>query len=396
MELAGHETAMLCELDPDARAVLAERFPHVPARAIRPDITQLEHLPRADVVTAGFPCQDLSQAGRTAGITGKQSRLVDHVFALLEKQRPRARWVILENVQNMLRLDRGRAIHHVTQRFEALGYAWAYRVLDSRAFGLPQRRHRVFLVATRDGDPCRVLFSQTRTVTWPEDSGFHDDAGAYGFYWTEGNRGVGWARDAVPTLKGGSGIGIPSPPAIWWPAQRPAQAFVTPGIEDAEALQGFSRGWTAGSAEHPVRAARRWRMIGNAVSVPVAQWLGEALKSNGAFVMPPQRRMDDGSPWPNAAYGFRGAARMAVDVGTWPVAAPRIDLRTMIHQPIPLTAGAARGFFGRLTRSSLSHAVAPEAFREALAAYCAQFDDLARHASRRAQATQHSLEIATT
>lgn len=63
---------------------------------------------------------------------------------------------------------------------------------------------------------------------------------AFGFYWTEGTRGLGAAVDAVPTLKGGSTIGIPSPPGILLPGGR----VVTPRIEDAERLQGFEAGWT--------------------------------------------------------------------------------------------------------------------------------------------------------
>ena len=62
-----------------------------------------------------------------------------------------------------------------------------------------------------------------------------------GFYWTEGLRGLGWAVDAVPTLKGGSTIGIPSPPAIWNPKDG---SITTPSITDAERLQGFEPDWT--------------------------------------------------------------------------------------------------------------------------------------------------------
>ena len=86
-------------------------------------------------------------------------------------------------------------------------------VVDARAFGLPQRRKRVLLLASRTRRPAPVLFA--------DDAGeppFAARAGvACGFYWTEGIRGLGWAVDAVPTLKGGSTIGIPSPPAIWLP-----------------------------------------------------------------------------------------------------------------------------------------------------------------------------------
>src|SRR5262249_48118459 len=148
------------------------------------------------------------------------------------------RWLVLENVPFMLQLDRGRAMAYLVHELERRGLHWAYRVVDARSFGLPQRRRRVLLVASRDADPSPILFGQ--------DAGereFADDGrSACGFYWTEGLRGLGWAIDGVPTLKGGSTIGIPSPPAIW---RRSSGAIVLPAIEDAERLQGFEPGWTS-------------------------------------------------------------------------------------------------------------------------------------------------------
>src|SRR5207248_8666113 len=103
------------------------------------------------------------------------------------------------------------AMDYLTTRLEKLGFDWAYRVVDACSFGVPQRRKRVVLVASKSEDPRTVLFADDageRLFSLREDS-------ACGFYWTEGLRGLGWAIDAVPTLKGGSTIGIPSPPAIW-------------------------------------------------------------------------------------------------------------------------------------------------------------------------------------
>ena len=96
-----------------------------------------------------------------------------------------------------------------------------------------------------------------------------------GFYWTEGLRGLGWAVDAVPTLKGGSTIGIPSPPAIWNSGDG---SITTPDIRDAERLQGFDADWTLPALDvGGVRRGHRWKLVGNAVSVPVARWVGDRL-----------------------------------------------------------------------------------------------------------------------
>jgi DNA (cytosine-5)-methyltransferase 1 len=79
---AGHQTLLFAENWPIAAAVLAQRFPHVPNEG---DVRELRSLPRkVDLLTAGFPCQDLSQAGKTAGIGGTRSSLVSQVFRLLE------------------------------------------------------------------------------------------------------------------------------------------------------------------------------------------------------------------------------------------------------------------------------------------------------------------------
>lgn len=226
---AGHETSLLCEIDPPASAVLEDRFPGVPLTA---DVQKIETLPTGtDLVAAGFPCQDLSQAGRTAGIEGTRSGLVGEVFRLLEKRR--TPWVLLENVPFMLRLSRGRALQVILDALESLGYRWAYRVVNTKSFGIPHRRERVFILAALDEDPRDVLLVDDAGE--PEPIAWNSRRMAFGFYWTEGIRGLGAGVDCLPTLKGGSTIGIPSPPAALLPTGR----VVTPDIRDAERLQGF-------------------------------------------------------------------------------------------------------------------------------------------------------------
>src|SRR5690606_21843258 len=207
----GWQTELLCEIDPGAQGVLSARFPEIPLQA---DITRLRSIPAGtELVAAGFPCQDLSQAGRTAGITGDRSGLVDEVFRLVRRKRG-PRWLLIENVPFMLQLGRGAAMRHITAALEELGYTWAYRVVDARAFGLPQRRNRVLMLASRTEDPRGVLFGEDAGARTVGDA----SSDPCGFYWTEGVRGLGWAVNAVPTLKGGSGLGIASPPAVRLPS----------------------------------------------------------------------------------------------------------------------------------------------------------------------------------
>ena len=227
---AGHHAELLCDILPTAQEVLKEHFPQAELVA---DVVGMKALASdIEIVTAGFPCQDLSQAGNTAGLAGHRSGLIGEVFRLIEKRKKARRpvpWVVVENVPFMLQLGGGGAMRAIISEFERLKYKWAYRVLDSNSFGLPQRRERVYLVASTEGDPADVLLADDNPLPRPATDLTRF---AHGFYWTEGRGGLGWAVDAVPTLKNGSTIGIASPPAVLLPSG----GIVKPGILAAEAL----------------------------------------------------------------------------------------------------------------------------------------------------------------
>lgn len=357
---AGHESRLLCEVWSPARAVLSRHFPDVP---IVGDVAELDDLPTdADLLVGGFPCQDLSQAGLTAGIGGTRSGLVGHVFRLLDR-RP-VPWVVLENVSFMLHLDKGRALQTLVEAFEERGYRWAYRVVNSLSM-VPQRRERVLFVATlTDEDPANVLFADDIA---PPKNATSLDRQAHGFYWTEGVRGLGWAPDAVPTLKNGSTVGIASPPAILLPGGE----VVTPDIRDAERLQGFAPDWTK-PAEEVARASIRWSLIGNAVTQPVARWLGTRLAEPGVHERSRDRSLDHGARWPRAAR-YDGDRRWAVDIGSCPVWTDRPPLAEFLQfEGKPLSARATRGFLSRTQRSSLRFV---PGFLEAVRAHLARVED---------------------
>ncbi len=348
---SGHEALLLCEIDRSARAVLDARLPEVPKHG---DICTLKRLPKAtQLVVGGFPCQDLSQAGKTRGIAGARSGLVGEVFRLL--RRSEVPWVVLENVPFMLQLARGQALEVIVSALEHLGYKWAYRVVDARAFGVPQRRRRVFFVASLDDDPRRVLFADDAGDP-PEEIATRELAS--GFYWTEGIRGLGWAVDAVPTLKGGSTVGVPSSPAIWLPDG----SFVTPDVRDAERLQGFRSDWTL-PAETVTKRGMRWKLVGNAVCVPVARWLGRRLSRPGPFRLNDIQPLATDGAWPDAAWNV-GEGRFTAPVSAWPKHSQRQHLHEFLHWPTKLlSARATAGFLGRAKKGSLHF---PPGFVEAL------------------------------
>lgn len=357
------DTVLLCENWEPAQQVLRSRFAGVD---LRPDVQHLRDLPDdLDLLAAGFPCTDLSQVGRTAGIRGAQSGLVAHVFEMLEiKKRHghRMPWVLIENVPNMLTLDRGEAMAYLVRELEALGYQWAYRVVDSRFTGVPQRRRRVIMLASCTDDPKSVLFADDAAPL--DETTLASDA--FGFYWTEGRAGVGWARDATPTLKGGSAVGIPSPPAVWLPEATGDPQFIVPSVEDSEALQGFDRGWTS-PASDARRNGPRWKLVGNAVTVGVSKWVAERLVTPGTYNQDMDTPFVRKAGWPTAAWGANGKV-YSVMLGEFPQRVEYTHLLDVLDLDscTPLTHRAASGFWSRLQQTNLGRY---PRFREELDAY---------------------------
>lgn len=171
-EPLGWEPVAFSEIEPFPCAVLAERFPDVPNLG---DITEidwkevLEKYGEVDLIVGGSPCQSFSVAGKREGLSG-QSRLMFEYIRAVQEVRPR--WFVWENVPGALTSEGGAAFGQLLREMDGLGYGVAWRVLDSRFFGVPQRRRRVFAVG-RLGDiegPCQVLF-EPEMLRWDAPSG---------------------------------------------------------------------------------------------------------------------------------------------------------------------------------------------------------------------------------
>lgn len=351
---------LMCEIDPAARAVLRDRFPNV---EIVEDVHSLKKIPSdTDVLTMGFPCQDLSQVGTCSGISGPSSGIVWTALKLVRESPPSA--LLIENVPFMLQLAGGEAIRRLTKELQKIGYRWAYRVIDARAFGLPQRRPRVFLYALLEGDPRTVLLSED--VGAAPEPGTNGHEPAVGFYWTEGNRGLGTALDGIPPLKGGSAFGIPSSPAILMPDGR----VVTLHIRDAERLQGFPAGWTS-AAETVSRPGVRWRLVGNAVNVRVAEWLASRIVEPKPYTQKEDLPLKRGARWPNAAYNLDGTTYVS-PASTHPVKRASAQITSFVNDRSPLlSVKATRGIAKRLRGSQLR---TPEGFLAALDVHIATLE----------------------
>ena len=146
---AGAKTVATVEIDKAAAAISARHFPDAThfddvTKVTGDDLRAVGFVPDRGIITAGFPCQDLSVAGKRAGLAGSRSGLWWDVVRLLDETR--TRWFLGENVPGLLSSNDGRDMGAILGSLAELGYGIAYRILDARHFGVPQRRRRVFIV----------------------------------------------------------------------------------------------------------------------------------------------------------------------------------------------------------------------------------------------------------
>ena len=149
LERNGVKVVAAVEIDKNARQVLERKFPET---QIFNDVTEVTSdqlraagfVPERGIITGGFPCQDLSVAGKRAGLSGGRSGLFWEVVRLARELQPK--WLILENVPGLLSSNGGQDMGTVLGALGECGYGFAYRVLDAQYFGVPQRRRRVFIV----------------------------------------------------------------------------------------------------------------------------------------------------------------------------------------------------------------------------------------------------------
>ncbi|KAK9799826.1 hypothetical protein WJX73_006324 [Symbiochloris irregularis] len=375
---AGHELVLMCESDPGAQQVLCKAFPGV---QLCPDVRALSELPPdADIVAAGFPCIDVSRAGLREGLEGQSSGLVRHVFRLLRRSLQQGRpvpWVLLENVDALLNSIRGEppVIEWIVDQFEQMGYcSWAHRIVNTAGFGLPNRRRRVFLVASFHGDARDVLLSQgtgvCRGACLQLFNGracyqCHDPVENCSYAVDLGNAQSSPPTDVVPTFK-------TTNERICLLLANDTMGMLR--IEDAERLQGLPEGHT--EACFPIRGpeiggpkgaltdqdaekreARRFKLIGNANSaaggqIEAEESGGRDRDCNGSAATPAQggsaegvpqmvrdramRRADSdpaSSAWPRAAWFVRGIGRHGVeDMSEAPILMPLIPLAEFVSK----------------------------------------------------------------
>ncbi len=275
-ERHGFKSVFQCEINMFCNSVLEHHWPEVPRST---DIQELkaEDIPASDIWCGGFPCQDVSVArgskGRD-GLRGKNSGLFYPFLELIKARKPKI--LVLENVVGLLSSHNGQDFRIVLEELTALGYSVAWRIMNSRYFGAPQSRPRVFICAAL-GDPelpLRALYEEapgarpaSRRAGFLEEhecehSGARVPGVAYCLAATSGRHtGTDWSRTYI--------------------SYSSSVRRLTPN--ECEGLQGFPLHWT----DIPLLKGRntadcdtpRYHALGNAVAVPVIEWIAANIKA---------------------------------------------------------------------------------------------------------------------
>lgn len=150
LETAGHKCVGYCEFDKFARASYEAMY-DTEGEWFADDVTKLrpEDVPYADIWCFGFPCQDISIAGKQKGLSGKRSGIYYNIIDLVKgkEESDKPTYLLAENVKNLLSVNAGFDFATVLSEMDEAGYDTRWQVLNSKDFGVPQNRERVFLIA---------------------------------------------------------------------------------------------------------------------------------------------------------------------------------------------------------------------------------------------------------
>ena len=205
LEKSGHTCVGQVEIDKNARAILERHWPNVPKHDdVQTAIDWANEnglTGTVDLVVGGFPCQDLSVAGKRAGLAGKRSGLFFDALAFA--QSVKAKTILLENVPGLLSSNQGRDFGQLLIELADAGYSnIEWRVLNSQFFGVAQRRRRVFIVASVGTEPFKQILAECEGSAGDSSQGEpqgQDSAGSVADSTGAGRRG-GIGSDLVGSL----------------------------------------------------------------------------------------------------------------------------------------------------------------------------------------------------
>ncbi len=154
----GFETVAFCEIDPYCRKVLKKHWPEVP---IYEDVRTLNYEGSVDVISGGFPCQDISNAGRGEGLEGEKSKLWFEFKRIIDEMGPS--WAIIENVPSL----RSKGLSTVLQNLSEIGYDAEWHCIPASYLGAPHRRDRIWIISYPNRQRCETGSNVSGRETGP-------------------------------------------------------------------------------------------------------------------------------------------------------------------------------------------------------------------------------------
>lgn len=274
LERAGMKVIFQCEINTFGQQILKKHWPEVQLEGDINDV-KAKDIPAADLWCGGFPCQDLSLAnqGKRQGLEGARSGLFYMFAELIRAQEKKPRWIFMENVPGLLNSRKGDDFKRLLITMDELGYGVSWRVLDAKYFGTPQRRRRVYIVASyRTLRSSEVLFEPRATAITDKPGGSEEHSYAPGFfredqisnYYAIQHAGIGRVPTAGPQAKGYRNDGETYTCDSRGSSDAICQTHAPFGIRKASGVSGGLD-------------SSRWRALGNAVAVPVIEWIGQRI-----------------------------------------------------------------------------------------------------------------------
>ena len=220
------------------------------------DITKIneKELPDFDLLVGGFPCQSFSIAGKRGGFNDTRGTLFFEIARIVKQKQPRL--LLLENVKGLLSHDKGKTFGTILKMLDGIGYDLQWQVLNSKNFGVPQNRERVFIIGHLRGT--------SRPEVFPIGEGNRTTKLANAEISNSSNREFGF-KEVSPCM---AARDYKDPKII--KAVDSQIRRLTP--TECERLQSFPDGWTEGISD-----TQRYKCLGNAVTVNVIEAIMEKL-----------------------------------------------------------------------------------------------------------------------
>ena len=281
-EPLGFKPIGFAEIEPFPCELLKQKYPAVKNYG---DITQYEkwNIGQFDILVGGTPCQSFSVAGKRGGTADERGALMYAYLGIVEAYRPR--WIIWENVPGVLSSNSGYDFTSFLAGLEECGYGWAYRVLDSQYFGVPQRRRRVFVVGHIDNRTdlaAKVLFEQQgvcgNIAAGSEIQKKTTAAIGKGVNYFRRGGNYKYHKDKkAATLRSSAASDCFD---LVLAREKKYIRRLTP--LECERLQGVPDNYTQiewrGKPAEQCPDSLRYKAIGNSMAVPVMRWIGERIK----------------------------------------------------------------------------------------------------------------------